>query len=140
MSQSEDMDAINRMMAGAPLRTKAAAAVHDEWIKWWDGLSWWEKALDGETYDRARNLRNQFNRANAVTASDRAAVERMQTTGLTNEEIAGGTRRTLSTGDYDVPLLSTSSRLALGGLALLAGGGYLALKAAKKVVPVLRFL
>jgi hypothetical protein len=130
MSQSADMDALNLYIAGAPLRTKAAGGVHDEWVKWFDGLSYLEKALDSETWDRARNLRNQFNEANAVTTAEREAATRMRTAGLTTEEIAGGTRRALSTGDYDVPLLSTSTRLAIGGVALLAGVGFLASMAA----------
>lgn len=138
MSQSEDMEAVNRYIASAPLKTKEAGRVHDEWRRWYDGLSWLEKSWDSETWDRARNLRNQFNRANAVTAVEKERAENQIRTGLTTEEIAGGVRRTLSTGDYDVPLLSSSTRLALGGALALAGIGLIAVKAAGQYLKPLR--
>ncbi len=141
MSQIADMEAVNRYIAGAPLKTKAAGAAHDEWVKWFDGLSYLEKALDSETWDRARNLRNKFNEANAVTAAEKEQAARVRTTGLTTEEIAGGTRRALSTGDYDVPLLSTSTRMALGGVVLLGGLGFIAsLAAGSYLKPLTRLL
>jgi len=130
MSQAQDLEAVNRYIAEAPLKTRAAEAAHDEWIKWYDGLSWLEKNFDSETWDRARNLKNKFNAANATNASEREMAARVAKSGLTTEEIAGGTRRTLSSGEYDVPLISTSTRMAIGGVVALAGLGYLATKAA----------
>lgn len=130
MSQSDDLDAVNRYIVQAPLKTRAAEGVHDEWVRWFDSLSWLEKSLDGETWDRARNLKNQFNAANATNAAEREQAARVAKTGLTTEEMAGGMRRTLSTGDYDVPLISTSTRMAIGGVVALAGLGFIAAKAA----------
>lgn len=127
--QLDDMEAVNRYIAGAPLKTRAAEAAHDEWIKWYDSLSWLEKSFDGETWDRARNLKNKFNAANATSSAEKEMAERVAKSGLTTEEIAGGTRRTLSSGEYDVPFISTSTRVAIGGMAILVGAGFLAAKA-----------
>ena len=114
MSQADDMDAINVYMGNQKPQTKKAAEVRDEWIRWWEDLSWMEKALDGPTYDKARNLRTEYNRANAVTPKEKASVEKTVKTGLTTEVLEGGTSRQLESGEYDVPLLSTKQQAYLG--------------------------
>ncbi len=125
---SEDIEAIDRYIKAAPLHSKAAGVAHDDWVRYYDGLSWLDKTTDA-TLDKSRNLRNAFNRANAVTAADREAVENQLQNGLTSEELAGGTSRRLSTGDYDTPLISPATRAGL----LLAGLGVGVLWLAKKV-------
>lgn len=125
MSMPEDLAAIDRYMKNTPVLTAAARAVKDEWVVWYDGIGWWG-SYSQANYDHARNVRNRFNLANAVTAEDRAWVDYVMRTGLTTEEMAGGTRRTLSTGMYDEPpkpILSDTTRVALiaGGVATAVG-------------------
>ncbi len=130
MSQGEDMAAINRYMTSQDMKTKKAETIHDEWVRWWDGLGWWEKNFDLATYDKARNLRNTFNLANATNAAETAAVKRVMQTGITTEEMAGGTKRTLASGMYseeDAPpgdLLTTRGKMAVILGATTLGLGY----------------
>lgn len=128
MSQSEDMEAIDRYMRTQPMKTSEAAKVHDDWIVWYDGLSWWSRSMDGEVYDEARNRRNKFNRANAVSRTEKAATERIITEGASTEELAGGLDRRLSTGEYHESLIPTSTKY---GLALIGVGLGTALLAKK---------
>lgn len=128
MSQSEDMDAINRYMRSQPLKTDEAAEIHDDWIVWFDNLSWWSRTMDGESYDQARNRRNAFNRANAVTKADKAITERVITEGVTTEELAGDADRRLSTGEYHEPLVGQSTKMGLVAIGAGLGIAWLAKK------------
>ncbi len=127
MSQAEDMDALNRFFASQHPQTEDAAELRDEWILWHDGLSWWSRNMDSSIWDQARNRRNKYNLANATTREEYEGVKQVMKTGLTTEEIAGGTKRTLSSGMYAEPysedILTTKGKVytALGitGVGLL---------------------
>jgi hypothetical protein len=123
--QGEDMEAINRYIMTAPLRTSAATRLRDDWLRWYDQLSWYEREYEQATYDEARNRRNAFNLANATTTREKEAVEQVMKTGLTTEEMEGGTRRTTTEGKYitpDEPMVSTKTKIIWG--AVLLGGAY----------------
>ncbi len=134
MSQSEDLEAVDRYIAGgAQPKTPAAAKVRDKWISWYNALSWWEKSMDGATWDKARNLRTEYNRVNATTPAEKEAVEKTVMTGVTTENIQGGTSKVQSSGYIEEPLISTKTKLAmlgtLGTVALVVGGGAAAVAA-----------
>jgi hypothetical protein len=99
-SQDEDIDAISHYMAETPAKTTAARKKQDEYKLWIDSVSWWDKNYDRPTYDRARNLRQEFNLANATTAAEQTAVQQLIKTGLTTEEMQGDPRRLSSEGRY----------------------------------------
>lgn len=123
MSQSEDMEAIHRYIVNSPLNTKQAERLHDDWLGWYEGLTWWEKSMDTDTYDKARNRRNEFNRANAVTVAAKQAADEVKTRGLTTEELAGGYDRRLASGEYAENFVSSKVKVAvaatLGGVGVL---------------------
>ncbi len=128
--QAEDIDAVALYMAQTPAKTPSARQLQDQFKVWLDGVSWWNKRYDRPTYDRARNLRNDFNLANATTPAGRAAAEQVAKTGLTTEQTTGGASRVSSEGRFseaDGGLLSDSTALwiKLGfGAAILAVGVY----------------
>ena len=123
---SEDVKSINKYItekAKLSTTTKTAKKVADtKWRpfyeKWLANSDWWTTSIGDysntqENYDIARNIRNEFNRANAVTDSQKEAVERQIQTGITSEEweadfnavvsgkpVGTAPRRTTSTGDY----------------------------------------
>lgn len=132
MSYFEDVEAIDRYITSQPVNTSAAARIKDEWIAWHDNVSTW-LGVSREDYDHARNLRNQFFLANAITPDQKAAAENTIKTGVTTEEMAGGTDRRLTTGMYGEPLISsaTKTKLVIGAVAV--GGGYLALQILKSM-------
>jgi len=113
----ENVEAIDRYIKGATLNTPAATAIRDDWTKFYNEFSW--SYASQEDYDRARNLRNRFNLANAITKAQKEQVEHVMKTGLTTEELAGGTSRKLSSGMYEERLFSEETRTALilGGIA-----------------------
>lgn len=124
--QADDIDAINRYIVYAVANTKDAEKIRDEWIRWHDGLGWWEKNVDTNTYDQARNIRNRFNLANAKSEKEREEIREVQQTGLSTEELEGGTRRVLSSGTYETaeePIVPTSFKVGVGVTlgALIAG-------------------
>lgn len=112
MSQvDEDLRAINDFFhrpANAP-KTAAAKAVFNEWIAWWEdnGDNWFNGTAE---LDHARNLRNDYNRANAVTAEAKAQVESVIRTGMTSEQAAGETDRRNAEGGFTEPPLSVVKR------------------------------
>lgn len=124
----EDLAAIDRYMKGTLTKTGAAVKIRDEWTEWYDGIGWWG-SYSQENYDHARNLRNQFNLANATTAAERDQAQYVIETGMTTEEMAGGTRRNLSTGMYAEPLVSSETKFVLiaGAVAASVTGGILLL-------------
>lgn len=131
--QADDIDAINKYIVYATVKTKDAAKIKDEWIRWHDGLGWWSKNMDSAVYDEARNKRNRFNLANAVTKAEKEDVKNVQQTGLSTEEMQGGTRRVLSSGTYeasdeDDSIIPTSFKLGVGLTVATAVLGYAAFK------------
>lgn len=129
--QADDIDAINRYVVYAKVNTKDAGKVKDEWIKWHDSLGWWDRNMSPEVYDKARNLRNKFNLANATSAKEKEEIRNVQQTGLSTEEMQGGTRRILSTGTYetpDEPIIPSSFKLGVGVTLGTLLAGYVAYK------------
>jgi peptidoglycan hydrolase-like protein with peptidoglycan-binding domain len=94
MSQSEDMDAINKYMRTKPIEPGNAEAfqIKDSFIRWWDNLGWYDKSFSAGTYDEARTRRNQFNIANAKPGPDREHVRNVIATGIETEEMQGKPR------------------------------------------------
>lgn len=137
MSQAEDLEAINRTISNAKLVTKEGAKMHDEWRRWYDSLGWFDKNLSSAVYDKGRNLRNEFFRANAVSSDAKEAAERSILDGVTTEELAGGVRRTLSTGQYaDGPLITNETVILGLGLAILGGMAWSVKRAWDIIKPV----
>lgn len=137
MSYSQDIQAIDVYIKGAPLNTEDAAEVHDEWVAWHNGLGWW---VTEEDYDRARNIRNRFNLANAMTNAERVHVQNVIQSGWTTEEMAGGTSRALSDGMYREPLISSTTKNLLAVTAVVGFAGWVALKLSPIRQAVARFL
>jgi hypothetical protein len=125
MSRADDMEAIDRYIKGTPLKTAAARDVYNEWTIWFDNISLY---YSQGNYDHARNLRNRFNLANAQTTAEQARAKEVMATGMTTEEMAGGTRRTLADGSYAEPLISPSTQFLIGVGLALAAVGFVALK------------
>lgn len=120
----DDLEAINRYMTSTPIKTSDAAELHDDWIKWWDTLSWTDKHFE-DTYDEARNRRNAFNMANAVTPRARSAAEDTIKNGLSTEELAGGTDRRLSTGEYSEDFVSPGLKYEIAKVGGILAAGWL---------------
>lgn len=78
MSQAEDMSAIQRMMAAQTPKNDDARALKSEFIKWFDGLSFWDRTMTSSNYQDARKRRDAFMLANATTPAEIAAVKRVQ--------------------------------------------------------------
>ena len=90
MSQSEDMDAINRYMRTTPLVTPEAFQIKDAFIRWWDNLNFLDRTLSQAAYDEARTRRNQLNIANQKTERDKAEMKEVIARGSSTEEYQGG--------------------------------------------------
>lgn len=105
MSDRADLEAINDFFhrpENAP-RTSKAKLVFNDWVTWWEANrgNWWFSQAE---YDHARNLRNDYNRANAVTAEQKKQVEAVITTGVSSEQAQGETdRRNASGGFVEAP-------------------------------------
>lgn len=138
LDDAANIDAINRYIAGAKPKTMAGAKARDAWIKWHDSLGWYDKSFPSlEVYDRARNLKNEFEIANAETKEEVKATKEKQQTGLTSEEMRGEASRRLSSGDYleedpdereeGEPWLPTKTKVVLGVAAAAFIAGKIAL-------------
>jgi hypothetical protein len=97
---NQDMAAINQMIANTEPTNARARQLKDDWIVWWDGLSWLDKNVTGDTYDKARNKRNEFLKANAQTAAEKAAVKKVAATGGTTEEVEAGVNKPGEAGQF----------------------------------------
>lgn len=100
MSNAEDIEAINEYMHRTQRKTAAASAALNEWVKWYEAtkpgpLGWWSDA----DYDHARNLRNAFSRANAVTEAEKAQTESVIREGVSAEQARGETDRRNAEGN-----------------------------------------
>ena len=113
----DDMEAINRFfMEGTVVKTREAEKIKQEWIKWWkDNKRDWTWYTQ-EEYDHARNIRNRFHMANAVTSEQKTEVAAyIASAKLTREELQGETRRAGTTGYYleePDPVVPTSWKAA----------------------------
>lgn len=102
MLDADDIEAINTFFhdPGNAPRTPAAASAFNEWVKWYEDnkpgfFGFWSDA----DVDHARNLRNAYNRANAVTPAEKQRVDDVIKTGLSEEQQRGETDRRNAAGD-----------------------------------------
>ena len=117
--QADDLDAINRFISGATIRTPAAQALRDQWITWFDTRSSWEKQFDRVTFDEARNKRLDFQLANSLTDAEKAEVRRQASEGISSEQAQGAADRRQTGGTYSGKASSWGSGLALVGLSIV---------------------
>ncbi len=103
MSENADnIEAINVYFHTTPAVTAGARVALNEWVKWYEEtkpgvFSFWSDA----DVDHARNLRNSFNRMNAVTTAEKAKVEEVIQTGQSLEQSAGETDRRNAEGNIE---------------------------------------
>jgi len=98
-----NVEAINDFMHRTPPATPAGAIAFNDWVTWYEKtkpadfnpFGFWSDA----DVDHARNLRNAFNRANAVTAAEKKQVDEVIKTGQTLEQAQGQTDRRNAAGD-----------------------------------------
>ena len=95
-----NVEAINDYMHRTSVATPAGAIALNAWVPWYEAskpslFGWWSDA----DVDHARNLRNDFNRANAVTAAEKKQVDEVIKTGQTLEQGQGQTDRRNAAGD-----------------------------------------
>jgi hypothetical protein len=98
--EADDIDAITKYVTSTSVKTDAARKKQDEYKAWIDTVSWYDKNYDRPTYDHARNLRNEFNLANATTPTEVAIVKNIITTGFTGEQQRGEPTRISSEGKF----------------------------------------
>ena len=133
MSQSDDMDSINRYMLAQKPATSKATSLKDDWIKWYESMSWWDRTQTSENYDLDRNKRDEYNLANATSSQQKKDVEAVIKGGLATEQTQApaGTdldqyNRRTSKGTYVVespPLIPDKYKvgaLVVGSLAVVA--------------------
>lgn len=139
--------AINDYIMTQTLKTAEAGVIRNEWLKFHEGLGAWGRNFPSVgDYDTARNIRNRFNDAQAITPQEKIAAITQRTQGLTSEELRGEAKRTTAQGGYleeeasggnaEEPWLPTKTKVALGfGAAIITG-----LLIAKKIYldPILR--
>jgi hypothetical protein len=94
---SDNMEAIAQYMGAEKPQTAEATKIRDEFVVWYDKLWWYEKTSQAN-YDLARNMRNRYNIANALTAADKAQVQDVIKNGLTTEDFMGEPDRRTSSG------------------------------------------
>jgi len=87
----DDLEAIVRYFSDTKAVTPAAAKVQDTFAKWYGDVSWYDKHFDTQNVvNHAKNLRTDFNRANAVSDVEKANVERVIQSGLRTEQVIPG--------------------------------------------------
>jgi hypothetical protein len=122
---ADDIKAIHAYFVGTEVKTTEAQKIKDSFLRWYDTLWITWNYVDEADYDLARNQRNHFNLANATTAAEKAQVQEVITSGLTSEQMQGGTDRRLSTGMLPGPEAPPKPPLVpssyLVGGAVLAG-------------------
>ena len=100
---TEANDAIQAYFVATAAVTAEAQRIKDDFLRWYDELTWIGKGLQSN-FDLARNQRNRFNLANATTPEETQQVQTVITTGLSAEELSGGTDRRLTNGMLPGPV------------------------------------
>jgi hypothetical protein len=100
IENAANVEAINDFMHRETPKTPQAAIAFNDWVQWYEAtkpgfFSFWSDA----DVDHARNLRNAFNRANAVTAPEKKQVEEVIKTGVSLEQAKGETDRRNAEGN-----------------------------------------
>ena len=109
--QLENIVAIERYIGEQePARTPEAVRVRDEFLSYVSTLSAWDRNFESGAYDRVRNFKLEFNRANAVTPAEKVAVESQALRGLSSEQLRGEPDRRTATGAY-IPAASTKDQI-----------------------------
>lgn len=126
---SANIDAIRAYFDQTPVMTPDAQKIKDAFVIWYDDLSWFGKGLNSN-YDLARNQRNRFNLANAITPQEKQNVQTVISTGMSTEQLQGQVDRRDETGMLPGPVVPPTPPLIptpyvvggaiLGGLALIA--------------------
>jgi hypothetical protein len=113
-------------------KTAAAKKVFNQWVEWWEANK--DNWFNGQAeFDHARNLRNDYNRANATTPSEKAAVEQVIRTGVSIEQAQGETDRRNASGDLvEAPPDTTKKWWFWPGVA--AGGTAVAIVVVPKAI------
>ena len=109
--QAENIAAIERYIGEQePARTPAAVKVRDDFLRYTSSLGAWSRNFETGAYDRVRNFKLEFNRANAVTTAEKQAVEDQALRGLSSEQLRGEADRRTSDGTY-IPAPSTQDEI-----------------------------
>lgn len=129
-----NMDAIVEYFNRQEPRTSKAAKLKDKFAQFHANIGWYDKYVDSDdTMKKAQNLRHQFDEANAISAKEKAEVERVRKTGLRESDVipdlVDPSART--TEGYDVTakegFLTTKGKIALASLLVIGGAGYVAI-------------
>lgn len=122
----DDIRAIRTYFDQTAAKTAEAAKIKDDFIKWYDTLWITANYVSEKDYDLARNQRNRFNLANAVTPEEKAAVADVIKTGISSEQTQGEPDRRLDSGMLPgpvkpppPPLIPTSVKVAGAAVAAL---------------------
>ena len=126
-TDNQDLTAINDYMHAQPLNTPEATTLFNQWVTWYDGLGFMDLHVNTTaTYDLARNMRDQFNLANAQSDAERAQIQSVMQTGQTSEQDAGQTKRNLADGSLPgpkapppAPWIPTWAKYAAAGVGAL---------------------
>jgi hypothetical protein len=134
VSRTDDLNAIADYMSATAARTPKAIQLKDSWLKWFDQLSWYTKNVSpGDDYDEARNRRNAFNEANALTSEELEMAKRTAREGFTTEEMEGERKRVLSSGRFpEDPTIIPFWGKVLITLGAIGGTAYLGKTAIKE--------
>ena len=126
---TDDIDSIASYFGRTPAVTPAAVKLKDKFTIWFKDLGWYDRNMDTDnTFNEARNRRNEFNEKNAVTAKERENVKRVIHTGFTAEEAQGRPKAMLSTGRYVTDLVPTKWLVGAGIVAVAGVAGFVAKK------------
>ncbi len=125
---SDNLDAIRAYFSITEVKTPEAQKIKNAFVTWYDGLWFYEK-YTLSTLDLARNQRNRFNLANAMTPEEKQVVQTVLTTGMTSEQTQGQPDRRDETGMLPGPVAPPPPPLIpkpyliggaiVGGLALI---------------------
>ena len=117
-----NLEATNRSIMETEAKTPLARKLKDDWIEWYEDLSYYERNMDWDTWDEARNRRNEFWEANATTPEELEQVQTVIREGMTSEEYAGEARRQRESGRFgDEEPLIPPQYLWIGAGVLVIG-------------------
>lgn len=121
--QLDNIEAIQRYIGEQePPRTPAAVKVRDQFLGYMSTLGTWDLNFEPSVYDRVRNFKLEYNRANAVTPEEKMWVEEVAKTGLSSEQLRGEADRRTSDGTY-IPAEAIKDQLTAPLVKALVIGG-----------------
>lgn len=100
---NEDMSAINQFVSDTVAITPDAIELKNQWVRWWDGLSWYTKNVSTEAYDEARNRMKAFVIANQPTQQAKKDIKEVFAQGIDTEQMEGESKRSDDQGFFDAP-------------------------------------